>query len=275
MPNIYSLVDELTIPSADDGHQFTRTDRLLRIQSALKESDYILFGEMPLANVYSRREYSAEKPTVLISAHIDSLYGEYFTRQGEREIAGTFDNSACNAVALYLMLKQSLPTQVLVAFTGDEENDSVGADQTIQILQRREASFSKLELVITLDLTEESFACSHFTVENYFIERQNGDSLLRFARKRELKDYLTGILNNPPCIKDAEPDESWQYDEYDLNCFTLCLPCRAMGEDMHDDCGVVIQTDSFLQYAEALKRVTTTICNDLANKAVDSTRYRA
>ncbi len=111
MTNLYSLVDELTIPSADNGKKFTRTDRLLRIQSALEESDYVLFGEKPLAYVYCRRGYSPEKPTLLISAHIDSLYGEYFTRRDGPEISGTFDNSACNAVTLHLMLEQCLPAR--------------------------------------------------------------------------------------------------------------------------------------------------------------------
>ncbi len=272
MPNLYSLVDELTIPSADDGKKFTRPDRLLRIQSALEASDYILWGEMPLAYIYCSRGYDAEKPTLLVSTHIDSIYGKYFTRRGERKITGTFDNSASNAVALYLMLEKRLPPQVLVAFTGDEEHNGAGAHQAIQILQRRQKVFSRLELVIILDLTEESFATAHFTVENYFIKRQHGDSLLRFAQRRELKNYLRAILDDPPCIADAEPDETWQYEEHDLNCFTLCLPCKVLGEDMHDDCGVVIQTDSFPRYADALERVTTSICRDLADKAAASPR---
>lgn len=91
---------------------------------------------MPLGYVDCSRDYAAEKPTLLVSAQIDSRYGEYLTRRGEREIAGTFDNSACNAVALYLMLEGRLPRQVLVAFTGDEERGGAGAGQVIQILQR-------------------------------------------------------------------------------------------------------------------------------------------
>ncbi len=162
----------------------------------------------------------------------------------------------------------------MVAFTGDEENDSAGADQTIDILQRRDGPYHRLELVIILDITEEAYARAHFTVENYFIERRNERSLLKFERRRELKNHLKGILNDPPCVKKADPDESWQYDEYDVNCFTLCLPCKVLGEDMHDDLGVVIQADSFLRYAEALELLTVRICNDLADKAADPTRHR-
>lgn len=82
------------------------------------------------------------------------------------------------------------------------------------------------------------------------------------------------MVNDPPCIKDAEPDGSWQYDEHDLNCFSLCLPCKVLGKDRHEDCGVEIQTDSFLPYGEALERVTTRIGNDLANKAAGIKRKR-
>lgn len=274
MIRLHDLVADLTVPCTDNGHRFTQNARLLRIQSALKESGYRLFGEMPLAYVYCQKEYSVEKPTILISTHIDSLYIEYFTNLGENEIVGTFDNSATNAVAVYLMINNRLPPQVLVAFTGDEENQSVGADQTIQILQNKGPSFRNLELVITLDITEESFGKSHFTIENYFVNKQNGDSLLKFTRQRELKKYIMEILDRPVVIKNAEPDESWKYDEYDLNCLTLCLPCRLLGADMHEDCGVAILTESFDAYATSLERITERVCNDLANKAVDSTRNR-
>jgi len=60
-----------------------------------------------------------------------------------------------------------------------------------------------------------------------FIEKANGTSLLKFGRKRQLKEYLTKIIDSPVFIKDAEADESWQYDEYDLNCFSLCLQEKA------------------------------------------------
>ncbi|MEM4248269.1 MAG: hypothetical protein QXH80_03295, partial [Candidatus Nanoarchaeia archaeon] len=79
-------------------------DRLLRIQSALKESEYSLFDSMPLAYIYHSQSYSSQKPSILISAHIDSVYSAYITQRGGEEIIGTFDNSACNAVALHLML---------------------------------------------------------------------------------------------------------------------------------------------------------------------------
>lgn len=275
MPDIYETLSYLTVPSSDDGLSFTQPDRLARIQSALDKSDYSLFGDLPLAYLFRSQTYSPEKPAILVSAHIDSIYEAYFTRRDGEEVIGTFDNSACNAVVLHLMLTHRLPSQVLVAFTGDEEGDSRGADQTIAILQNNEPAFRNLELVITLDLTEEAFGRADFTVENYFIEEQNEDSLLRFTRKRELKDYLMDILEHPLFVKNADQDESWQYDEHDLNCFSLCLPCKVLGEDIHDDFGVKIRAQSFFRYAEALESVTHRICNDLANKAVDSTRYRA
>ncbi|MFQ9022476.1 MAG: hypothetical protein ACLR6J_16980 [Parabacteroides merdae] len=47
---------------------------------------------------------------------------------------GTFDNSATNAAVIDLMLRGELDESVLVAFTGDEEKDSAGAIEIMQML---------------------------------------------------------------------------------------------------------------------------------------------
>lgn len=110
------------------------------------------------------------------------------------------------------MLNGLFPSQVLVSFTGDEENDCAGVDQTIDFLQK-ENLFENLEIVIALDLTEEYFGLNHFTIENYFIEKEHGHTLLHFKGKRDLRNYLSTILESPKFVENAEPDESWQYEE--------------------------------------------------------------
>jgi hypothetical protein len=108
-------------------------------------------------------------------------------------------------------------------------------------------------MVISLDLTEECYQSSAFTLENLFVEKANEHSLLRFGKKKDLKKFLIEILPDTPVIKNAEADESWQYDEHDVHCFSLCLPCRCLRKgDMHNDAGVAIQKTAPAAFAEAL-----------------------
>lgn len=259
----------LTVPCADDGVSFLRTERIDRIAAILADSDYAMFGRRPLSHIYRHREYSDEKPTILVSSHVDSLYGQYFAARCGDDFQGTLDNSACNALVVELMKQGGLPVQVLVAFTGDEENGSAGVDQTMAILRENRASFLNLELVVVLDLTEEFYGICHFTVENYFIGSPRRKRLLQFFRRREMRTFINRCLGcTPPSVKDGDPDESWQYDEYDLNCFTLCLPCGLIGDDMHSDLGVTVKGESFLQYAGALQRLTAATHDYLADRAL-------
>jgi hypothetical protein len=74
---------------------------------------------------------------------------------------------------------------------------------------------------------------------------------------------LASLIGPSAFVKDAETDEAWYYDEHDLHCFSLCLPCQVVGEDMHDDRGVVILRDALIGYGSALRRVTWAIAEDL------------
>ncbi|MCX6986376.1 MAG: hypothetical protein NT118_16765, partial [Lentisphaerae bacterium] len=120
----------------------------------------------------------------------------------------------------------------------------------------------------TLDLTEEHFGICHFTIENHSVEKRNRESLLKFGKKQHMVDYLSAMIDSPLFVKNADPDESWLYREYDLNCFSLCLPCRLLGDDMHDDSGVAIKEHSTSGYIEALRRLTQAIYEDLSKKAM-------
>jgi acetylornithine deacetylase/succinyl-diaminopimelate desuccinylase-like protein len=206
--NITQLISQLTVPSSDDGKKFIRTDRLDLITQALRDSNYNCLADLPLAKIYSHRDFQTDKPAILVSCHIDSVYEEYFARLQDGELHGTFDNSACNAVLVEAMLQALLPVQALVTFTGDEEKKSRGADRTIVFLQKIDV-FQNLEMVISLDLTEEQFGSCHFTIENHCVEKKNKESLLKFSKKQDMVDYLSAMIDCPMFIKNAEPDESW------------------------------------------------------------------
>ena len=70
-------------------------------------------------------------------------------------------------------------------------------------------------------------------------------------------------------IKNGDEDEAWLYDKYDLNCFSLCLPCRLLGDDMHDDAGVAILRKALKKYSHALQQFTQEINKDLATKIIE------
>jgi hypothetical protein len=262
---IHDRIIQFTVPCSDDGKKFIQTDRIDLIGQALGNSDYECLADLPLAKVYNHRDFRTDKPAILVSCHIDSVYEEYFARLEDGELQGTFDNSACNALIVEAMIKTLLPAQALISFTGDEEKKSRGADRTIEYLQKIDV-FQNLEMVISLDLTEEYFDSCHFTIENHSVEKRNRESLLKFCKKRDMVDYLSSMIDSPVFVKNADPDESWLYREYDLNCFSLCLPCRLLGEDMHDDSGVAIKGASLSGYIEALKRLTRSISEDLTSK---------
>ena len=51
---------------------------------------------------------------------------------------------------------------------------------------------------------------------------------------------------------EADEDESWEYDEADLPCFSFCLPTRG---EMHSDEGILARVASFRRYTEVLERL--------------------
>lgn len=262
-----SRIIEITEPCSDNGKKFVETRRLDTIRRLLALSAYTCLADLPLAKIYSHSGFDRAKPAVLISCHIDSVYEAYHAALIGSELHGTFDNSACNAVAIECMLHNHLPAQSLVAFTGDEEDESRGADQTVEFLHQQRM-LKRLEIAIALDLTEEAYGqCC--TVENVFRRKRNRpSSLLRFESKKAFVAHLVNLIGPIPVIVDAEADESWQYDEYDLNCFSLCLPCRVLGSDMHESEGVAIRAQSADGYMRTLQRLMEAIDRDLAARGM-------
>lgn len=252
--------------------------RRIVIYDLLRYSKYKPIKCSGLSLIYQARDYSL-MPTVLISCHIDSLYKRHhFQAFNDTELLGTFDNSILNTLLVYLMLKERLPANIIIAFTGNEEEDSQGAIETIEFLMEKHPPvWQRLEMVIVLDVTSEGYDSHAFTLENYFIEKQPlANSCLHFNAKKDLKQYLRRLLktySNLLFIKSdkAGADESWDYHEYDLNCFSFCLPSRphpAMEKEdvddwMHSDCGIIVKKQSIVEYARALVTLTDELYLDL------------
>lgn len=262
------LIQQLTIPCADDGKAFIRRDRLERIREILKTSPYVLYGERPLAFLYKHVAFDESVPVILISSHIDSLYTHYQVRHEQSALIGTFDNSICNAIVTRLMTEDKLPHQALVAFTGNEEKKTRGAKQTVQHLKDGSGIFDRLEWVIVTDITEKGYPDRSYTFENLFRRKNRQTGLMKFSRRKEMKHYLRSIMMPAwlMFVDDAEEDESWEYDEYDLNVASLCLPCQPIDGDMHSNAGVRIQEKAVEEYCNGLCALASGIAEDLEER---------
>ncbi|MFB3786156.1 MAG: M28 family peptidase [bacterium] len=269
-PVLFHFIEKLTVPSTDDGKLFIHTERRDRITESLRISPYTGWGDFPLASLYRHRDYREERPAILLSTHIDSVYHRYYCLCYDKEIHGTFDNSVTNAIALYLMLQNRLHPQVLVAFTGNEEHDSRGASQIMEFLRQPDFLFVNMEMVITMDLTGEYFEKAGFTIENMYIKRNPPFSRLTFSNRREMKEYFRRLCREDAihCLPDAEPDESWTYKQYDVNGFSFCLPGGLIGRSMHSGKGVRILSSAAARYTAALESFTGALLDQLINNPI-------
>lgn len=262
------ILDTVNIDSEDNGTVFTNPARREAIKDLLRGSPYCVIAEPSLAVLYAREGYQEQSHFQLISCHIDSLYEAHFVDDyNAGEILGTLDNSICNAVLLDLMLNDRLPANVLLAFTGNEEDGCRGARQICRSLEEhRSEIWNGLEMVIVLDVTGEEYGSRSFTVENQFRrESQEEERRLIFKQEGHLKEFLSDALgdNKYAWVEDALQDESWEFDEFDLNVISFCLPCTAhpdnaeeeIAEWMHSDRGFLVKKTSVPEYEDALAKM--------------------
>ena len=275
-----SILEKVNTPSRDNGQCFIESERLDHIKKFLTDSNYALLKSDGLSFIYRHKRHEKNKPSILISCHIDSLYSKYrLSNFNETEILGTFDNSICNAALIYLMVKNKLPANAIIAFTGDEENECRGAKETIDhIREKYDFLWLNLELVIVLDITSEGYDNCQFTIENYFVRKnQTENAHLRFFSKDCFKDYLREKLTQQGHVQfigeDADPDETWEYAKFNLNCLTFCFPAKPhpdndttdVGYWMHNDKGMLIKKENTVKYSVALSTLLHGIMDDFAH----------
>ncbi|MBL8007656.1 MAG: M28 family peptidase [Ignavibacteria bacterium] len=257
------LLSKVNVSSADNGEFFTDLTRLNNINEILNNSSYCLLCDGSLSFIRKHQNFNDKNPAVLISCHIDSIYEYHFWEYYDNKtILGTLDNSITNSILISLMLKNVLHPNVLISFTGDEENDSAGASETVEYISgNQNLIWENLVSVISLDVTGEGYDSYDFSIENWFVKKNFiNEPKIFFNNKKEYKKYLRSKFNetNYKILyiheKDdrAAPDDTWEYDEYDLNCFSMCLPTlyhpknnKLDQEDwMHDDKGILAKIES-------------------------------
>jgi hypothetical protein len=279
MDHFGSILEKVNTASTDNGRCFTEAGRLDNIKAILSDSNYVLIKDDGLSFIYLHKRHEKNRPAILVSCHIDSLYSKYHcSNYNETEILGTFDNSICNAALLCLMMENRIPANVIVAFTGDEESECRGAKETVEYIKDKcDLLWQNLELVIVLDITSVGYDDCPFTIENYFIEENPpANARLLFSSKDLFREYLRKKLSGYEPVKfigeDADPDETWEYYKFDLNCFTFCFPARPHPDNektdtgfwMHNDLGMRIKRESTAKYSDALTLLLRGITDDFS-----------
>ena len=255
----FDLLKEMNVLCRDNGKEFTDTRRLDVIEEKLRDSKYVC-ERGNLFRLYSKKPVSEiANNLLLVSSHVDceeKITECFFIENTVDTIKGTFDNSITNTAILSLMLDGSLPEYVVVAFTGDEEKDSRGAVEVTKYLKKSNKKF----FAIVLDVTDFGWKEDvDFTIENNFWKKKIGMVICKNAKKigypwlfvpEDPNDIPEFVPENQIIPKEAEPDESCEYDEQDIKCFSLCLPVDG---PMHSNKGVITRKRSFLHYMEAIK----------------------
>ena len=237
-----TLLQCLTVDSADDGHHFVRTARQDAITHLLSGSLYHVVAQGDLFTLYGKQPL-AHQDIVLVSSHIDTVYSACFCQTDAHELYhGTFDNSLTNAAVIYNMLHHPLPDNVYIAFTGDEEKDSRGCRQLIEYIgQMCEQVHCSVRFALVTDVSNEGWASG----ASFSIENDLSIDLFTAARiVHTLQPYLYSYVH------EAEPDESWDYDEYHIPTLTYCVPVHG---DMHSDSGVCARKHTITEYCQVMR----------------------
>lgn len=247
MNDFFSLLRAVTVDCRDNGEAFTVTDRVAVIEHVLGKTDYKLIARQPLVLLYAKRELHEGDRVLLISSHIDCVFSNCFCSDNGDCMCGTFDNSFTNAALLWNMLNNTLPDNVVVAFTGDEERDSHGAVQAVVALGQ---SGCEVSAALVLDVTNEGWENGAlFTLENDLgVDILTGYNIISSLEKY---DGSFAFKHN------ALPDESWDYADYGIPSLSLCVP---VGGELHGDAGVLLRKESALEYCRVLPLLASILC---------------
>ena len=268
----------VNVSSIDDDYKMIDSTRIEVIADCLENSNYKMEYCGKLTFIYVHQNFDPSYPIILVSNHIDSLYNEHFMEKwNDEELLGTFDNSISNGVVLFSMLKEYLNPQVMVAFTANEESGMRGAKESILFFKEHDI-LKNLEMAIVMDITAEGYGEYEFTVENYSVKKRKKDeNIIKFKNRKDFKKYAIKVFSPEQTlfipVESAAPDESWVYREYNVNCFTLCIPTAPhpdnddsdIGYWMHSDRGLLTQFNSIPKYGESLEIFTNALAKQWRN----------
>lgn len=257
----FKLLQSISLPSFDNGEIITDRTRLDKIEEIVSQNASYRKISAPLFTLYTKKPISElPEDVLLISTHIDAseeITKFYAEEKDDETVHGTFDNTITNAAALSLMMDNAFADQVAIAFTANEEKDSRGAIAVAEYLMNE----GKHVYAIVLDVTDVGYREADFTIENNFYHDYRMHQAIRAVIRNipiKFRFVPENYLNIPEYIKlgrvekysdggikEALPDESWDYDELGVECFSLCLPTKG---EMHSDDGIDCFKNSFSTY---------------------------
>lgn len=292
-----NILEEITKKVArDNGEHFTDTTRLDYIKTKLGESDYEILCETPLSVIYKKKKVDLPEKIVLISSHVDckkhdnddddeGISNPDFKITKKGNYKGTFDNAATNAAVVISMLENRFSKNVVISFTGDEEESSNGAKQVIEYLEKIRKKVIAISLDVTFDLKSESddeittYNNSSYTIDNLCSNTLEtvAKALLDCADKMDIPYMITRVDDNWgedyfgdknvseyydekfEVKESALPDEAVEFSKFKccIGAFSLCLPTNDKVENsyMHTDTLIKIKKKSFDEYIDAVVRI--------------------
>ena len=245
--SFFELLKAVVVDCKDDGERFVVDDRLSVIEQVLEKSPYNIVSREPLALICAKKNLGSGDNVVLLSSHVDCLHSSSFCTDESEFLRGTFDNSFTNAVLLWAMINDLLPENAVVAFTGNEESDSLGATQVVLAMGRKQCNIS---FAVTLDVTNVGWnEASFFTIEN--------DACLDMLSAHKIVSSFDEYSGKFSFEHNAEPDESWLYSDYGIPSFSFCIPASG---DLHDDSGVLLRKKNIHSFVQMLLKLTKVLC---------------
>ncbi len=280
----FTLLHTLTVRNSDDKKQFTDMERLFKISEALEDSPFQHCVQRNLFQAYSQVPFGKLPRKILaVSTHVDfkKETQKCFSDESDAEfLVGTYDNSITNTAMVTLMKEAKLPKNLVVVFTGDEEESSGGADEFSDYVRNE---LNRKVKCIVLDVTEDGYdADAAFTIENDCWKKGWGRKILTWAsaQSREWRYVPYGEENlSKKLIKELVPDDkkiseeadvdetSAYYEDNSIRCFSFCLPAgledpegkhapgNSSKEAMHSADGLRVSKENYWKYLEALREV--------------------
>ncbi len=275
---VFRNLDKLTVRNTDDGKRFTDTTRLYVIEDLLKNCPFSFVKKGDLFYVFSQIPFERlGDDTLIISSHVDFKRGTkdcFSDTTAGKKVIGTYDNSATNAAIIELMKHKRLPKNVLVAFTGDEEEGSGGAIEVADFIHK----LGIKARCIVLDVTEEGYKRKvAFSVENAYCNNRMLEDVITWMAQQEnyffvpleksqRKNELVERMLSKKLVAHhlADLDEAKDYHDKKIDSVSFCLPTKLMDPEgkhapdsdpeqaMHSSKGLKIRKKYFVEYIEAL-----------------------